>query len=56
MPIGMIFWVVFLIVLIFGFWGRTTQGGPYWVNYNGWVLMLLLFLLGWGVFGFAIYR
>jgi len=54
MSIGLLFWVIFVICLIFGVWGRTDVGRAYWVDYNGWVVFVLLFLLGWRVFGFVI--
>ena len=54
MSIGLLFWVIFVIALIFGAWGRTPSGSPYWANYNSWVFVVLLFLLGWRVFGFVI--
>ena len=54
MSIGLLFWVIFVIALVFGAWGRTANGQVYWSNYNGWVYAVLLFLLGWRVFGFVI--
>jgi hypothetical protein len=53
MPIGLIFWVIMLLILIFGFMRNNPVFAPYtW----GWdvLLYILLFLLGWRVFGFAI--
>jgi hypothetical protein len=54
MSIGLLFWVLFVIAIVFGAWGRTVNGQAYWANYNGWVFVVLLFLLGWRVFGFVI--
>ena len=56
MPIGLVFWVTMLICLLFGLWGATEGGRAYFGLYSHWILFFLLFLLGWGVFGFAIYR
>ena len=55
MPIGLLFWVLMILWLLFGFvWYRQ---GPAW-NY-GWggnmlLLFILLFLLGWAEFGFIL--
>jgi hypothetical protein len=54
MSIGLLFWVLFVIAIVFGAWGRTVNGQAYWANYNGWVFVVLLFLLGWRVFGFVV--
>lgn len=54
MPIGFIFWVIMLLILVFGFVRTAPALAPYsW----GWdiLLYILLFLLGWKVFGFAIH-
>lgn len=53
MPIAMIYWIIMLLWLIFGLWtywpspDRRIMGGHF-------LLWLLLFLLGWEVFGFPI--
>lgn len=57
LSIGVVFWIVMLILLIFGFWNSwPVIGTP-----QGWrplgtslVLWFLLFLLGWSEFGFPI--
>lgn len=56
MGIGEIFWILMLIWLVFGLMGyaRPTEFGPYWVHGNSLFLFILLFLLGWHSFGFAI--
>jgi len=54
MPIGIIFWIIMLLILIFGF----MRSNPAFVSYKwGWdvLLYILLFLLGWKVFGFAVH-
>ena len=54
MSIGLIFWVIMVISVVFWGWGRTPGGAPYWPTYNAWIIFVLLFLLGWRVFGFVI--
>lgn len=53
MPIGILFWVIFILILIF--WGADSWGGWPYGRY-GWGIALLveLFLLGWKVFGFIL--
>lgn len=51
MTIGMLFWVLMIVWLVFGLWAWwpiTRAHGPTFL------LWFLLFLLGWGVFGFPI--
>jgi hypothetical protein len=44
-----------IIWIVFGFWGfYTPQGAAYWPHGNMILLFVLLFLLGWHSFGFAI--
>jgi hypothetical protein len=56
MPIGLLFWVLMVLWVVFWGYGRTPGGQPYWGTYNGWLLFVLLFLIGWRIFGFAIYN
>lgn len=53
MSISILFWVIMLIWLLFGFWSN-------WPNYKavggGIIVWVLLALLGWAVFGAAIHR
>jgi hypothetical protein len=53
MPIGLIFWVIMLLVLVFGLARNAPAFAPYSWGWD-WLIFALLFLLGWGVFGFAI--
>jgi hypothetical protein len=54
MPKSMIFWVVMLLWLIFGLWGGYGSGwGRRWVA-GSLLIFVLLFLLGWQVFGLAV--
>lgn len=56
MPISMLFWFLYVIFILFGGWayyqpdpnrGRWPLGGHL-------LLCILIFLLGWRVFGFVI--
>jgi hypothetical protein len=56
MDIGFIFWLLMLLAIIFhvgGYWGPYA-GNPGYVRVNGIWLFVLLFILGWRVFGFII--
>jgi len=54
MSIGLLFWVIMVIGLLFGLYTNRTAPMP-WVS-NSLVLWVLLALLGWSVFGPAIHR
>jgi len=53
MTIGLLFWLLMILWLVFGFWvyypapDKRTFGGHF-------LLWFLLFLLGWAQFGFPI--
>lgn len=54
MSIGFIFWLLMILVLLFGGWrGYADPGGRYFVGVS-FLLWVLLFLLGWKVFGFIV--
>jgi len=54
MSIGLLFWVIMIVGLLFGlFMHRTTPMA--WVS-DSLVVWVLLALLGWAVFGPAIHR
>jgi uncharacterized membrane protein YhdT len=54
MSIGLLFWIVFIIAVLFsGYHGRT--GWPGWFG-GAFIYFILIFLLGWGIFGFVIHR
>lgn len=56
MSIGLIFWILMLIWLIFGFvWWRGVVAGPYWGWGNALLPFILFLLLGWKVFGAPIH-
>lgn len=50
MSIGILFWILMIIWVVF--WG-ATRVGPYntYAPYGNILLLVLLGLLGWGVFG-----
>ena len=57
MSIGFIFWLLMLLWLLFGlYWHWPADPGPrgFGVLGGNLILFVLLFLLGWRVFGFII--
>jgi hypothetical protein len=55
MSIGLMFWVIMVVWLVFGV---VSSGKPFtWQNIGGsLILFILLALLGWAVFGAAIHK
>jgi len=53
MPLGILFWVVYVIAILFGFWSNYNAAEPLWYRKAGayLVLWLLVGMLGWSVFG-----
>jgi hypothetical protein len=53
MTLGLLFWVLYIVSLVFGFWSGYTTGQPFpfksWGG--GFLLFVLVGLLGWAVFG-----
>ena len=58
MTLAVLFWVLMIIWLIFGFWNNwPAQGTAPWRPIGGHLLTwVLLAILGWQVFGPAIHR
>jgi hypothetical protein len=58
MGLGEVFWILMLIWLVFGIIGyvQPANFGPYWTHANALFLFILLVLLGWATFGFAVHR
>lgn len=57
MSIGLLFWVIMVIWLIFGFYTNwPAAGGRPWPLGGHIVLWILLALLGWQVFGPALHH
>ncbi|MFN4261308.1 MAG: hypothetical protein ACK4RK_18645 [Gemmataceae bacterium] len=57
MSIGFVFWLLMILWLLFGlYWNRTDlRGGNYGLVGGNLMLFVVLFLLGWKVFGFPIH-
>ncbi len=56
MPLGFVFWFVMLFWALsywYGSWGPGA-GSPHWPRAHWGLLFVLMFILGWAVFGFAI--
>jgi hypothetical protein len=51
MPLGILFWVLLVVGLLLGGWRifSDTPGRPYWGG--GLLLLILITILGWQVFG-----
>lgn len=56
MTIGFIFWLLMLLWILFGLYSNREdlRGGKYGATGGNLLLFILLFLLGWRVFGFII--
>ena len=56
MPVGILFWMLMILWFLFGlYWNRSDlAGGNYGVMGGNLLLFVLLFLLGWRVFGFVL--
>lgn len=53
MPLGVLFWVIYVVTLILGFWANYDAAQPlWWRRASGlFVLWVLVGILGWKVFG-----
>jgi hypothetical protein len=53
MPLSILFWVIYVIAILFGFWSNYNAAEPLWYRKAGayLVLWLLVGMLGWSVFG-----
>ena len=58
MTLGLLFWVIYLIAVLFGFWVNYEANQPLWFRRAGafLVLWVLVGILGWEVFGPAVRR
>lgn len=56
MPISVLFWVLMVVWFVFGlYWhGGDARAGNYGGIGGNLLLFVLLFLLGWKVFGFVV--
>jgi len=53
MPIGILFWVIYVVALLFGLWSGYEPAQPLWYRRTGayLVLWLLVGILGYHAFG-----
>jgi hypothetical protein len=55
MPMSILFWVIYIISLLVGFWGYYEPTGAWVRRAGGYIaLWVLVGILGWSVFGPAI--
>jgi hypothetical protein len=55
MPLGIFFWVIYLIAIFASYWFFYEANQPWFKRAGGfWVIWLLVGILGWQVFGPAI--
>lgn len=52
MTLGLLFWVIAVVALLFGIWAPTQ---PQYARYAPWPLFVLVLILGWRVFGPAVH-
>ena len=56
MPLGILFWVIYLFCLLFSAWVCYEPNAPWFKKAGGYfVLWLLIGILGWQVFGPAVW-
>jgi hypothetical protein len=53
MTLGLLFWVIAIISVLFGFWSSRT---PAYASYTWGAPFVLILILGWQVFGPALHR
>lgn len=53
MPLGILFWVIYVIAVLLGFWSNYDPAQPLWYRRAGayLVLWVLVGVLGWATFG-----
>jgi len=51
MSFALVFWIVMLLWLVFGFWTRNNANPKLTVGGNALIVFVLLLLVGWKVFG-----
>jgi hypothetical protein len=55
MPLGLLFWVLMILWLVFGFWQWRPNLPTNYAPFGGHILLwILLFIIGWRTFGFVI--
>jgi len=58
MTIGVLFWVLYIVFLVFGLWaGYPWPAGSPWYRNMGFLLIYILIgLIGWRVFGAPVHQ
>lgn len=58
MTLNVLFWVLMIVWLVFGFWLDYVPGQPYPFRRGAWTFLvwILLAIIGWQVFGPAVHR
>lgn len=53
MPLGILFWTIYVIAILFGVWSNYAAGDASWPRRAGayGILWLLVGFLGWATFG-----
>ncbi len=53
MPLGILFWVIYVVAIVFSVWGAYAPNDPAWFKRagGGFILWVLVGILGWHVFG-----
>lgn len=56
MPLGILFWVLYVVAIIFGIWVSYEPNQPVWFRRAGSYLIvwILIGILGWATFGPAV--
>jgi hypothetical protein len=55
MPLGILFWVLYLVSIVLGVWGSYAPNTQWYKGVSGYfVLWVLVGILGWSVFGPAV--
>ena len=53
MTLGLLFWIIAIVAVVFGFWGYTNPQAGRWAP---WPVFILVIILGAAVFGFHLTR
>lgn len=48
--LGLVFIIIMIILVCFGFYGQANPSGPY-IRYGTWPIIILLAIVGWVLFG-----
>jgi hypothetical protein len=58
MSLSLLFWMLYILSVLFGFWANYDPAIPLWYRRAGayFVLWILVGILGWSVFGAALHQ